>query len=50
MWLTLLSTYNLQSLTPVFASFLLSRLIYIARCVLGSLNVSPGETKFEILP
>ena len=49
-WLTLLSAYNLQSMTPFFASILLSRLIYIARCVFGSLNVSPGETKFEIFP
>ena len=33
-----------------FANVLLSRLIYIARCGLSSLNVSPGETKLEIFP
>ena len=36
-------------LTPLFfARFFLSRLVYIARYVLSSLNVSSRGTKFEI--
>ena len=51
MWLPRLSACNLQSLTPLlFASFFLSMLIYIARYVLGSLNVSSQGTKFGNIP
>ena len=41
MWLSLLSACNLQSLTPLlFASFFLSRLMYIARYVLGLISAN----------
>ena len=48
-WLSLLSACNLLCLTPLFfARFFLCRLVYIARYVLSSLNVSSRGTKFEL--